>query len=218
MSAKPVTEAELRHWLRARLAERAHATGARVFEELQIELGAARVDLALVGEQLQGYELKSDLDDFGRLHNQIHAYNRVFDTITLVTGPVHAAAALAITPSWWGVTRMERDEAGALVAQVLREPSTHTAQQPASLAMFLWRDEAVGALQKEAVPGLPKRATRSQLHERLASSVSLDRLRAVVTDALTTRKAEAATERPQSRRDDDSSHPAASCWDSRFQL
>src|SRR5258708_893703 len=104
----PITEAELRHCVHSALTARAEAQGARVFQELQIEHGAARVDLALVSDRLEAFELKSDLDTLGRLHNQIHAYNRFFDRITLVTGPVFSEVARSILPGWWGIATVHR--------------------------------------------------------------------------------------------------------------
>lgn len=217
MSAAPITEKEMREHLRALLAERAAASGARLYEELQIERGAARVDLALVGQALDGYELKSDFDDFSRMHNQIHAYNRVFDTITLVTGSAHFDAGLQVVPSWWGVIRVSRGLGGVLVSELVRAARPHDEQDPHSLAMFLWREEALEALEREGGQVAPKRATRTQLHEQLAAALSVPALRDLVSQVLLGREKELRAPLLSAPRDD-SSRPAASYWDCRSLL
>ncbi|TFZ02987.1 hypothetical protein EZ313_17340 [Ramlibacter henchirensis] len=189
-----------------------------MFEELQIEHGSARVDLALIGSELQAYELKSDADDFGRLHNQIHAYNRVFDRITIVTGPLHAQGALKIVPSWWGVMCVSRNAAGALVGETLREASLHDRQDPQSIAMLLWRDEALLALQAEAEQHKTStRATRTQLQAELARTLGLSALRTAVAQFLLNRTFSIKVP-TRSAPSGGLSHPDANYLDSRFQL
>src|SRR5690606_10827842 len=68
--------------IRSALVERLRAEcapGHVLIEELGIENGAARVDLAVAGGLLEGFEIKSDLDTLDRLARQMHAYHRVFD-------------------------------------------------------------------------------------------------------------------------------------------
>lgn len=213
----PISEKELRAHVREMLVARATTEGARMFEELQIEHGAARVDLALVGAELQAFELKSDFDNFSRMHNQIHAYNRVFDRITIVTGAVHAQAALSVVPSWWGVTCVSRTSSGSLSSQTLREAAHHNRQEPLSLAMLLWREEAAGALLAQAGKKVAKRATRPQLQSQLASALSLEVLRGIVSQALLTRNSEIKALTRSAPRDG-SSRPVASCLDFHFPL
>jgi hypothetical protein len=213
MSAAPITEKEMRAHLRAQLAEHAAVSGARLYEELQIERGAARVDLALIGQELDGYEIKSDFDDFSRMHNQIHAYNRVFDTITLVTGGAHFDAGLRVIPSWWGVIRIGRQPGGALASELVRPARPHESQDPHSLAMLLWREEAVEALKRESGQVAHKRATRTQLQQQLAAVLSVPALRDLVSQVLLERGKAPKGLSPSVPRDD-SLHPAASYWDS----
>lgn len=186
---KPITEPELREVVRRALEERAaQLPGARLCEELGIENGAARVDLALIGAYLEGFELKSDLDSFGRLHNQIHSYNRVFDRITLVTGPAHAEAAAQLMPRWWGLVVAERQPDDSVTLKVVRPATAHQEQDPHSLAMLLWREEAIAVLKaQDDTP--PAKANRAELSERLASRLPLDILRAQVSHFLLSRPA-----------------------------
>ena len=215
-SSAPVSELELRDLVRTQLDIRVQLQGLRMYEELAIERGGARVDLALVGEEIEAFELKSDFDNFGRLHNQIHAYNRVFDRITIITGASLLDAVLEVMPSWWGVWTVKRLEDGALVLEQLRQPDVNPSQDIRSLASLLWREEAVSLLEEE-VGAQPKKASRTALCETIAEKVELATLRRHVAKRLVERQpAVKSTVRPASAPSDGWSHHDASCSDSHF--
>jgi len=188
MNALPITESELRQTVRSRLLADAAKSGGKLFEELGIEGGGARVDFALVDTQLSAFELKSDLDSFARLHNQIHAYNRVFDRVTLVTGPVYSKASQALMPAWWGVWSAARSADGTLALRLLRKPKANPVQDRLSMAMLLWRAECIETLASHRGEFSPKRATRFELQEMLARELSARTLREAVTGFLLKRQ------------------------------
>jgi hypothetical protein len=218
----PITEAELRAFVREKLSVRASEPSIRVFEEFGIEGGAARVDLALVGNGLEAFELKSDLDNFDRLHNQIHAYNRVFDRITIVTGEVLGGAVMELMPSWWGIWAVRRLKTGKLALRKLRDAAKNPRQETRSLATLLWRDEAAQVLLDETGEAPPKRASSAQLCESIAQRVPLSSLRGHVARRLVNRQAIAKPFVPRARpivasaQDGDLLHLDASCLDSRL--
>lgn len=218
----PITESELRAFVRERLSKRASAPGARMFEELGIERGSARVDVALVDEGLEAFELKSDLDNFGRLHNQIHAYNRVFDRITLVTGASLSDAALDVMPRWWGIWAVRRLKNGNLSLKRVRDAADNPRQETRSLATLLWREEAAAVLLDETGESPSKRASRAQLCESIAKQVQLQSLRRQVARRLVSRQSpvHGVSMSPKvpvaSAPGDDWSHHDASCSDFHF--
>lgn len=212
----PVGEQELREFMRGYLGARSAAGESKLFEELGIERGSARVDLALVGKLLEAFELKSDADDFGRMHNQIHAYNRVFDQITLVTGPAMCGAAMSIVPSWWGVWTVRRGTAGQLILKKIRAARPNPAQEPQSLADLLWRDEAAQILVEAACGPLSKRATRSDLCASLLRHVDVPTLKRHVAQRLVARRPALKAEPLPSGQDGDSLHRDASYSDFHF--
>lgn len=182
----PITEKELRDAVRRKLCQPGSAAQGRLYEEFGIERGAARIDFAVIGSSLDGYELKSDLDSFARMHNQIHAYNRVFDSITLIAGPAFVEMAIRVLPIWWGIWQARRLLDGSLELTEVRSTSKNPGQDPYSVATLLWRDEAMAALvdQRDAPPA---RATRSELYDRMVVRMSLDSLRSCVTRKLAER-------------------------------
>jgi hypothetical protein len=211
---RPITEGELRRCVHAALTIGVETRGARIFQELQIEHGAARVDLAVVSDRLEAFELKSDLDNLGRLHNQIHAYNRVFDRITLVTGSVFSNVVQSILPHWWGIATVHRLHDGSLTMIQIRDSKDNPVQDRLSLAMCLRRDEAKAVVSAIAENDPSERVTKSQLHEWIAANMSLDAVRASVTRWLLERPISIALK--LSKPNGDSLHLDANCSDFHF--
>src|SRR5690349_9488984 len=98
-SLRRFAEAEIRQAVLTRL--RRATPNAQILEELSIE--GARIDVAVLDQGLTGFEIKSDFDTLDRLAHQIHAYHRVFDTLTLVTTEAFAAQVELLLPMWWGL-------------------------------------------------------------------------------------------------------------------
>jgi len=185
MIPTPVTEPEIRALLLSELEARDLA-GGTVREEFPVERGSARIDVAVIGMTLDGYEIKSDLDTFTRFSNQIHAYNRVFDSISLVCGNTHSEHAMAVLPSWWGIIEALRDNSGRIQLHTLRAARTNTRQEAFSLASLLWRDEALAVLASEN-QSTPKKASSHVLWEQIASSLSMSSVKQAVVGSLVRR-------------------------------
>jgi hypothetical protein len=63
-----------------------------IVEEMGIA-GEARVDIALIGDHLHRFEIKSERDSLRRLPAQVEVYSRVFDYVTLVVDTRHLDGA-----------------------------------------------------------------------------------------------------------------------------
>src|SRR5215212_6095693 len=87
---------------RTLLSRYAKNPSARIFDELGLRHGAARVDIAVISGLIHGFELKSDYDTLQRLPSQVKIYNSVLDRITLVVGQRYIDKATALIPEWWG--------------------------------------------------------------------------------------------------------------------
>lgn len=185
-----IGEFDLRQATREMLMSRAtgHAHS-RMFEELCIPDGTARIDLALVTDRLEGFELKSDFDTCKRLPRQIEAYNRVFDTMSIVTGRMLAHEVSAIVPAWWGIAWAHRDADENVTLRWMRHAQPNPARSAHSLAQLLWREEAREALALYATKPIPKRATRAQLLTRLGKHMDPDAMRSAVIACLLKRPA-----------------------------
>lgn len=161
--------------------------GEVLIEELGVEHGAARVDVALVSNRLVGFEIKSDFDTLDRLARQMHTYHRVFDSLTLVTTMSYLHQVEALLPKWWGIL-IAVPENNSQVRFIEQRPAkVHDRQDPASLAAMLWRDEAYGFLVAKSGPVVKARAARHAIYEAIAEVVPLEQIRAEVTSALLAR-------------------------------
>ncbi len=142
----------------------------RIVEEMGVWSGSVRIDIAVINGELSGYELKSDRDTLDRLAQQADLYGRVFDRLTLVTGPLHSAKAIAKVPLWWAVT-VAYEAANGLQLEPIRTGSLNPDPHPYFLAQLLWRPEAVAALERfNLAKGWRSKPVRS-IHERLAAEV-----------------------------------------------
>lgn len=180
---RPVLEREIRDALLRLLADNLVKDGAVIYEEFRIERGMSRIDVAVIGGRMLGYEIKSDLDSFKRFSNQIHAYNRVFDEISLVCGPSHVSVAKEIVPSWWGLAVAKPCNGGLITIEVVRNASPNPKQDPFSLASLLWKDEALAVLASELCD-VPKRASSHVLWESMSKMIPLDRIKNAVTHSI----------------------------------
>jgi hypothetical protein len=157
-----------------------------IVEELGIDQGSARVDVAVVNGLLAGFEIKSERDTLTRLPAQVSAYSAVFDAMTLVVGANHLERAIEAIPAWWQVLVPERR--GSDVALVeLRGGAANPRIDPEMLAQLLWRDEALAELELRELTGGLRSKPRRELWKALARELELDELRRVVRDRLRAR-------------------------------
>lgn len=182
----PIEEQEIRSALLALLAD-ARRDHSKILEEFRIERGSSRIDVAVVDEDIVGYEIKSDKDTFARFSNQIHAYNRVFDRINLVCGKTLADLACETIPSWWGIIIARRDSDGVVHLTLHRAASPNPRQDAFSLASLLWKDEAIAVL-SSAEANAPKKASAHALWECMTKSLSINVIRRVVAESLLKRQ------------------------------
>lgn len=161
--------------------------GEVLVEELGVEHGAARIDVALVSNHLIGFEIKSDFDNLDRLARQMHTYHRIFDSLTIVTTMAYSAQVEALLPRWWGIFLAAPSEDGGVVLTEIRPAMIHNRQDPVSLAGLLWRDEAYGFLVAEGGAVVKAKAARHTIYEAIAKAIPLERIRAEVTATLRSR-------------------------------
>jgi hypothetical protein len=188
MATVPLREPLLREALLARLATETEVHS-RIVQELGVGHGSARIDVAVIAQALHGYEIKSDFDTLDRLARQMHAYHRVFDTLTIVTTATFVDQVAALLPSWWGIWVGEMDEAGRVRLRVERLARNHERQEAVSVAALLWRDEAYAFVLETLGPVVKAKVPRGDLYEVLAEQVPLPVIRDRVLRTLRARDA-----------------------------
>jgi hypothetical protein len=192
-----MSEAEIRNALVTYL-DRLHAgdEDTLVVEEVCVCQGTSRVDMAVVNGRLNGFEIKSDQDTLARLQSQIRDYAAVFDGVTFVVGPKHVDMLLLSIPEWCGVM-VASDRA----VRELRPAGENANRQPYALAQLLWRDEALGVLERKGFLKGVKTKPKTVLWKRLSESLTLSELGEEVRSALKARKVKWLTDSRQRRGD-----------------
>jgi hypothetical protein len=186
--SRPLRDLDIRHALRAHFAD-VHAgdTHTRVFEEMELGVNAARVDLAVVNGRLEGFEIKSDHDRLDRLPRQAEVYNRVFDCVTVVTGRRYIDAVVEAIPTWWGVTAAEASREGVRL-RVVRPTQANPAPDTYSVAQLLRRAEALAILEEVGAADGVRSKPLPHVWQRLADALPADELGRRVRDALVIRE------------------------------
>ncbi|AII59488.1 hypothetical protein X793_03925 [Dehalococcoides mccartyi CG4] len=159
-----------------------------MIEELGVQHGTARIDIAIVNGFMHGYEIKSDCDTLERLPEQIEEFNAVFDKLTLVVGKRHLYQAMHIVPDWWGVTIAKVDVDKGVFFQTIREAEINQNQKGISIARLLWRSEALSILERQNEATGVRSKPREFVYERLASVLDTDTLKKQVSSLLISRE------------------------------
>lgn len=157
-----------------------------VIEELSLEGGSTRADVAVVNGVMHGFELKSDRDSLIRLADQTRAYAAVFDYITLVVAERHLRNAVDIIPDWWGI-RVARYVGGKLLMRDLKLPLPNPDIDPFAVVSLLWRDEALCILEEVGATRGMYSKPKASIFLKLIEEFELDLLRERVRQSLRTR-------------------------------
>ena len=181
VSTEALTEEAIRTSLCHQLVEmnQSDEEGIVLIEELGLCQGVARIDLAVVGDYLHGYEIKSERDSLRRLSLQATVYSKIFDSVTLVCGARHVTQALELVPSWWEVLRIVPSSEQPTFAQVRRGQDNPNRDKRA-LVELLWLEEAAGLLdQLQALKGL-RGKPRADHWDRICELLNMDEVAAAV--------------------------------------
>lgn len=181
-------DGEIRHALLVRLTdEHAGDANTRIWPELSLCLGEARVDVGVVNGSLAGYEIKSASDRLTRLPSQRQVYERSLDFITMVTERRWADAVLEHIPEWWGLLVVRQSAGSAVTFDEVRAPARNIDLDPLALAQLLWRDEAAALVTARGICERTSRLTRWQLWDLLVEHMSIDDLSKTVREHLRAR-------------------------------
>lgn len=176
-------EAVVRDHLSEDLARR--DAGVRsVVREFWIPRSHERADLVLLGDSLDGYEIKTERDTLRRLPRQALAYEKVFDRCVAVVAERHAAGAAEILSEAWGLVVVESSDQVAFHEVRPSRPNSEVCGEV--LVRLLWKAEASAVLVaygREPDPALGRPALWAQLLDFL----TLEQLRVAVRSTLVAR-------------------------------
>lgn len=191
-----ITEAQVRDGVTERakrLAIRSRIFDVQLVEEWQVDQGAARIDMAFIGESLIGVEIKGPNDNLSRLQSQSHHYRRYFDFLILVVAEKFADDAIGLLPPHWGVVTIS-SRSGSIQFRQLRRAAPNPEAATEHFLEFLWKDELVALAGRHIPNELTSRATRPKIRRTLLEHVPDDLLRRECRNALLQRPSWRAVE------------------------
>lgn len=134
-----------------------------VIEELDLCLGEARIDLAVINGIAKGIEIKSDRDSLDRLSYQVPVYNKIFDVMEIVVGKSHQEAVLDMVPHWWGISTVYDDKSCVLRYKQIRKAKINKNKDPLSVIQLLWKQEALQLLETKNLSSRFKNKSRDEI-------------------------------------------------------
>lgn len=139
----------IRAFLIERIYQKYLTSDTIVIEELDLCVGEARIDLALVNCTSLGIEIKSDRDTLIRLPKQIEVYSKVFDKVEVVSGPKLFNEIVSSVPDWWGVSMVTKTNRGNLKYRRWRNSRKNFNKDAFSNAQLLWKREILEFLNRK---------------------------------------------------------------------
>lgn len=158
-----------------------------VVHEMDVCFGCARVDIAVINGKIHGYEIKSEQDNLERLSTQVEFYNKMFDTVTLVTSEKHFSKAVDIIPDWWGLDCVTKNNKNVCINQK-RAPQENKEVEVVYLSHLLWREELLELLQLNGISKGIKTKTRYELGKIVEDNIKLATVSLFVRNKLKNRK------------------------------
>lgn len=184
-----MNDIEIRQNFHRKKLQRQHAQkDTLVIDELGLNHGKCRADIAVVNGHLIGYEIKSNKDSLRRLDEQVKSYNAVFDKVSIIVGNRYINSIQKHIPEWWGVIVSVRGPRDAVNFDLIREAQININVDPISVAQLLWRDEAAEILSQKNLSPKILRQPRAVLYEYLIDLLDICELRKFVRDYFKKRK------------------------------
>lgn len=188
MAARPLRDSDVRQAAYRRLLTHAQACpDTLVIDELGLDHGSCRIDIAVINGHIRGVEIKAEADNLKRLPRQVAAYGEVVDKALLIVDPKHLVSAMEMVPDWWGVMVVERGTTKGMKFRRVRAERVNKSIDPLVLARLLWKPEAQAILRGLGVSERELRAQRATLYAMLVDRLPLRRLAQVVRETLKAR-------------------------------
>lgn len=142
-----------------------------IVEELGLNHGEARIDVAVINGAIHGYEIKSQKDTLERLPSQLSVYSSSLDYVTLVVHESHVSEAAKIVPRWWGI-QVVKGSPESVVFQHRRKSKLNPKPDPLCVLRLLWKDEALQILEEAGVARGFKGKAKEMIYTKLAETLS----------------------------------------------
>lgn len=182
----PLNDVKVRRLLLQELNEKyARCDDTRIINELGLDFGASRIDVAVVNGIMHGYEIKSDLDNLDRLPRQMEYYNKAFERMTIVVSRKYLSDVKDMVPRWWGIKTISADRTRLINIRKGRQVSN---QDTLLIIKLLWKKELEGLIDYLHLPKSLKKKRKNQLLKMLLEEADSETIRTYVYDVLKKRE------------------------------
>lgn len=184
MIAEPLRDGDIRRALEASLVLEHSVTGdTTILHEMKVYRPTARVDVAVVNGEITAFEIKSDVDSFARLKDQIAGYDAVFDRISIVTTSRQIKLARQKIPRWWGIAVSD-----GISISIKRTAKRNPHRQLTSLLFSLSRSELISILRANDASQGHSSSSIAALVQLAVQRISEDDIRASCRNVLKRRR------------------------------
>lgn len=159
-----------------------------ILDELGLEHGKCRADIAVINGHMDGFEIKSDVDSLSRLSQQINSYDAIFDYSSIIVTARHLNEVTRMIPEWWGIISVIESTYDIPKFSVIKKPQQNAYIDDSMVAHLLWREEAQEVLFNLGMRGAQLRQKRSVLYEYIVRILGSYELRLTVREYLKKRR------------------------------
>jgi hypothetical protein len=139
-----------------------------VLDELGLQNGLVRADIAVLNGCMAGYEIKTEKDNLSRLPTQILAYSEIFDKAYIIAAERHLNKIMKILPDWWGIYAISTTNDQSCEFDHIRKAVQNVAKDSFSIARLLWKKEVSDILTNNFAESIKKNITKQTLYEMIA--------------------------------------------------
>lgn len=157
----------------------------RIINELGIDFGASRVDVAVVNGIIHGYEIKSDVDNLSRLPRQIDYYNKLFQRMTIVSSRKYYFQVKENVPAWWGIKTISADGSRLILR---RKGRLRNKQDKDTLLRLLWKKDLENFVDVLGYPKRLKQLKKNQLLKLFSEEAEFQLIQSHVYESLKNRE------------------------------
>lgn len=169
-----------------------------IVDELSLEHGRNRVDIAVFNNYIHGYEIKSSKDNLLRLQNQLSQYSKSLQKVTFVVAENHYENVMLATPEWCGLILAVKGPRGGINLRSIRRAKLNPHVDFFSLAHILWKSEAIDLLYQNGITQKLEHKTRKELYQQLSLVLNVQQLALAIKVKLMKRGNWRADEQPLS--------------------
>lgn len=158
-----------------------------VIDELPLNKGKSRIDIAIFSNYFHGLEIKSNKDTLYRLKDQIQIYNQIFEKIDLIVGYKHFFNSISLIPDWWGIKIYDEGKYGAIHFSEARRGKINKSINKYHFSQLFLKNEIIEILTNNKIH-FDKTECKKILIEILVSNIDFCSLKYYLKKYLSLRK------------------------------